>query len=393
MNEVAIFGAGKIARGFLAHLLSLSDIPFFFIEKDRNLTRTLNERGAYSIHVMGHSEKDCTISGFQTFPADEPESWIDRLARTDLLFTSVGGQNLTYIADPISRALQIRFESGIDRAMNIITCENWIDPAKKMKSTVLALLPPEMRDRTEKTIGFAESVILRSATDSEPERLKIDPLVVNVQDYWSLPVDAKGLKGTLPRIHCVEVKEHFAGMLTRKLFTYNAANGSASYLGYLRGHERLDEAAADQEILSVLMKVYEETSFALAKEFDITYEEEYVFSMTSLAKLCNPDIVDFIVRNARDPIRKLGPEDRLVGPALLSLKYGLVPEGLATAIAAAIHYSDPRDPVALELKRIRNERGIDFILDEICALSAHPEFKHLIHDKISELTANGWIWK
>ena len=28
-----IFGAGKIARGFIAHLLSLSDIDFVFVEK------------------------------------------------------------------------------------------------------------------------------------------------------------------------------------------------------------------------------------------------------------------------------------------------------------------------------------------------------------------------
>lgn len=52
--------------------------------------------------------------------------------------------------------------------------------------------------------------------------------------------------------------------------------------------------------------------------------------MTSLAKLRNPDITDHIRRNARDPIRKLGPHDRLVGPALLVMKHGGKPEGLAS---------------------------------------------------------------
>ena len=32
-----IFGAGKIARGFIGHLLYLSDIPFTFVEKQWSL--------------------------------------------------------------------------------------------------------------------------------------------------------------------------------------------------------------------------------------------------------------------------------------------------------------------------------------------------------------------
>ena len=39
-----IFGAGKIARGFIAHLLSLSDIDFVFVEKVDALVYLINER-------------------------------------------------------------------------------------------------------------------------------------------------------------------------------------------------------------------------------------------------------------------------------------------------------------------------------------------------------------
>ena len=111
----------------------------------------------------------------------------------------------------------------------------------------------------------------------------------------------------------------------------------------------------------------------------------------SLAKLQSKEIVDFISRNARDPIRKLGPEDRLVGPSLIALKYGIIPEGLATAIAAAIFYENDQDSSAVTLKEIRKVKGVDYILDSICMLGAYPEFKDLIRSKIAYLQSRGWI--
>jgi mannitol-1-phosphate 5-dehydrogenase len=64
-------------------------------------------------------------------------------------------------------------------------------------------------------------------------------------------------------------------------------------------------------------------------------------------------------------------------------------EGLATAIAAALYYADERNEVAVELQRVREEKGIGFVLDTICELSDHKELKDLICSKINELRKNG----
>ena len=42
-----IFGAGKIARGFIGHLLYLSNIKFTFVEKFDPLVELINERKEY----------------------------------------------------------------------------------------------------------------------------------------------------------------------------------------------------------------------------------------------------------------------------------------------------------------------------------------------------------
>ena len=61
--KCVILGAGKIARGFIGHLLYLSEIPFIFIEKSDALTELLNRRGQYTVNILGNSGKNCVVKG------------------------------------------------------------------------------------------------------------------------------------------------------------------------------------------------------------------------------------------------------------------------------------------------------------------------------------------
>lgn len=112
---------------------------------------------------------------------------------------------------------------------------------------------------------------------------------------------------------------------------------------------------------------------------------------TSLKKLRDYTIVDHIERNARDPIRKLGPDDRLVGSARLALKYGMAPVHLATAIAAAIYYDEPSDPAAQELVALRRSAGIDGVLSAVCSIDISGELAGLVRRQAGELAAKGWL--
>ena len=52
-----MFGAGKIARGFVGHLLYLSGIDFTFIEKADALVDLINEKGEYFVNILGNAEQ------------------------------------------------------------------------------------------------------------------------------------------------------------------------------------------------------------------------------------------------------------------------------------------------------------------------------------------------
>lgn len=384
-----IFGAGKIARGFIGHLLYLSKIPFTFIEKAEPLADLLNTRGKYTVNILGHSEKNCEVTGFQALSFAQEEAAADAIARADTVFTAVGGKNLPTLVPILLKGIEKKAEAGGN--LNIVTCENWKLPAGVLKEGIEAQIGEAEKRYYAEHVGITEAVIMRSAIEPGEALLKKDPLVVNVQDFWELPVDASRIVGSLPDIRGLKLIPEFTGFLERKFYTYNAANGTVSYLGALLGYEKLADAAHDERILQILEGVYQETAQALSKKHHFPLEEQLAFTRTSKKKLQDRTIEDFIERNARDPLRKLGKDDRLVGSARLVEEYGMEPHSLCTAIAAAVYYENENDGSAVELRRLREEKGIDAVLEQVCGLDAQGTLGKLVKEKIGLLKEWGWI--
>jgi mannitol-1-phosphate 5-dehydrogenase len=394
MMSIVLFGAGKIARGFIGHLLWKAGYAFRFVEYNPALVKLLKERKRYAVRILGEEIRIDTVTNFDVWGYEDIQDIEEAIASdVDTMFVSVGGKNLQSVGVILKSALRKRMEQGSREPMNIVLCENWIKPAEVLKSTVYEGADNRLKLFLDQYVGFTESVIMRSAIEPTEEVLLEDPLAVNVQDFWYLPIDRKRIKKDLPELEGLAYIDDFDGYLDRKFYTYNAANGTVSYLGSLKHYTYIAEAARDPEILEILEKVYEETGRALCAKHGFDYKSHMEFTRTSLAKLQNRFLVDYIERNARDPMRKLGPSDRLVGPARLVIQFGGVPEGLATSIAAALFYEQPSDPIAMQLKSLREQQGIDYILQNICRLDkeADKQLISLIKEKIEMLRERGWV--
>lgn len=386
--KCVILGAGKIARGFLGHLLFLSNIPFIFVEKDRNIVNLINEKKEYTVNILGDSSKNCKVIGIEAICLEEEEKVIEAIKNTDLIFTAVGGKNLSSLASLLTKGIEKRLEA--EGNLNIITCENWKQPALLLEESVRSLID-KTKEAELSRVGFSEAVIMRSGIEAGEELRKQDPLIVNVQDYWKLPINGAAIKGQLPPILGMELLQEFTGFLERKFYTYNAANGTTSYVGALLGYQYISEAAHDERILKILDGVYLETAKALSQKHKISLQEQLDFTLTSKRKLQDETIVDYIERNARDPLRKLGKDDRLVGSARMVMEQGIKPENLSLAIAAAIYYHSPGDEFAEELEKKRKTLGIDYILRNVCEIDPESELAFLIKEKIELLKKWGWI--
>jgi len=384
-----ILGAGKIARGFIGHLLYLNNIDFTFVEKVDALSDLINERKQYTVNILGNPDANCVVTNAKALKFSDTEAIAETIADADCVFTAVGGKNLKEIVPFLVSGIEAKVKKG--GLLNIVTCENWKLPAQILRDEITAQISEDCKEYLAENVGITEAVIMRSAIESDPELLKKDPLVVNVQNFWELPVDASRIVGSMPEIKELKLIPEFTGFLERKFYTYNAANGTTSFLGALLGFEKIADAAHDERILKILEGVYQETAQALSKKHNFPLDEQLAFTLTSKNKLQDYTIVDFIERNARDPIRKLGRDDRLVGSARLVLEYGIKPENLCVAIAAAIYYKSEGDEFANELVRIRTEEGIDAVLTKVCGIEADGELGMLIKSKIELLKEWGWI--
>ena len=105
----------------------------------------------------------------------------------------------------------------------------------------------------------------------------------------------------------------------------------------------------------------------------------------------DPDIIDVVTRIGRDPIRKLGPEDRFIGPMTIAINAGVEPKNIALGCAAALYFENPEDESAVELAKMRREKGIDYILENVSKLDLNGPVAKEIKAAVETLKQKGWI--
>lgn len=370
-----VIGAGRIGRGFIAHLLHESGWDLVFADASESLVEGLGRQGSYKIHILGGEASSATIAGFGVCHIDSPE--FDRhWAAADLVFTAVGGRNLDPLADRLAKAFAT-VGAGHGATKNIVTCENWDQPAKQLRTRILEQLPTELSSRFGADVGVADGVVMRISVDP-PKGDAIDELDVWTNDYWELPVDAAHLRGHLPEVRGLRLLPSFGSFLTRKIYTNNASNAVIAYNGYHCGYELTADAARSPEIAPLLDRAYKELNAMCVAEFGVEETEQAEFAQKAREKYSNPLIVDPLTRHARDPMRKLGPRDRLIGPARLCIKHGITPKALVRTIVAALRYDSPSDPTAPELQSLIADDGVGGALTAVCELDPDEPLYQLI---------------
>jgi mannitol-1-phosphate 5-dehydrogenase len=385
-RTAVVFGAGKIARGFIAHLLTLSGFRIQFVEKSPALAHLLRTRGCYGVHIMGAPEKDIVIENFEVLTPDEEQAVAGAVAATSVVFVSIGGPNLPQIAPLVAAGIRQAILAKRAEPLNVILCENYFHPAELLRNSVAALLTAEERKWLTRQVGIVETMVLRSTIEPTEKMKAEDPLALKAQDMWEMPADKEAFVGEVPPVQGLSPKLNFQGGLVRKLFTYNAANAVISYMGYLKGYTLLSEAANDPDLAELARAATRESGEALCRKFGFDPEEQRQFAESAIAKYQKSEIVDPIERNTRDPLRKLRRNDRLVGPACLAAEQGIRPEALSRGIAAGLHYDYRDDESARKLQQLIRERGPNAAVKEVCEIDPESELGALILREYHRLT-------
>lgn len=384
-KQAVIFGAGKIARAFIAHLLTISGFEITFVEKSPELVALLKARKKYKVHIMGAPEKSLVIHGFEVLVPDDAPSVAEKVAAATVVFVSIGGPNLPQIAPLLAAGIETAAAKGRTDPLNIILCENFFQPAAWLHGMIAEQLSPGASEWFKQNVGIVETMVLRSSIEPTEEMRTEDPLSLKAQDMWEMPADKEAFVGPVPPIQGLVPKEKFQASLTRKLFTYNAINAVFAYLGHLKGYELLSDAANDPELIREAEACGREAGEALCKRYGFDPEEQRQFAASAIAKYQKREIVDPIERNARDPVRKLSRNDRLVGPACLALEEGIRPVALSRTIAAGLFYDNPADPAAGKIQALIQKEGLAAALKEICGLNDQTELIDMVTEEYNKL--------
>ena len=139
-----------------------------------------------------------------------------------------------------------------------------------------------------------------------------------------------------------------------KLFGHNAAHALAAYMGAACGMELVAELSDRPSMMAMLRNaLIQESGAALIAKYAgldefFTPDGYAEFADDLLARMVNPYLRDTVARVGRDPARKLGWDDRLIGTMRLCLDMGVRPRRYAMGAAAALHELDGgSDPAAV----------------------------------------------
>jgi len=381
-------GAGHIGRGFMGELFAAGGYRVTFIDLDRRLVDALACRGAYEVHhVTGAGDEAVRVTGVRAVHANDRPATADAIAGCAVASTAVGVRALGAVAPMLAAGIARRLARGAD-PLNVITCENLIGAGRRLQALVWQAMerlaedagaaPPD-RSAFEQRIGFVEAVVSRMVPIVPAAARRRDPLWIACEPYARLPVDAAAIRGPVPHVAGLEPVANILAHQQRKLATHNMSHAVCAYLGYRAGHALIWQALDDPAVEAEVHAAMAETGQALVARFGFDPDAQRAHEADLLARYRNRALADQVVRVAADPLRKLGPADRLVGSARLCLQEGVDPEHVVRGIRAALAYDHPADPSAVRLQRMLAEEGRAHVLREVCGLTDDdPLFARLI---------------
>lgn len=384
-NKIMIWGAGKIGRGFVAEAFDRGGYELVFVDADQNLVSRLNEEGQYTlVKAPPKAEPEIlTFEGYVALHVSETDRINDLVGEVPYIAVVVFPKVFPALAKSLAPGLERRAKTG--KPLDIIICANTRGAADAFRPYLEEELSAEAREYLLEKVGLAETVIMRVGVTTPERFASYGDLTVTTSDFPFMPVDRGAFRGELPDVPILKPIDGIDAEETRKFYTYNMVHAVYAYAGRMRGHDTVTEAAADPLVAEEVDAALEEAARALDQEYGFGAEEMAEWNRQVVENLTNPLLEDSLERLGKDPIRKLGNSDRLVGPARLCKRHGILPYYLSKAIARAFFYDNPDDDSARRLEAMAKELGVREVLTKIGGLERDPELVSMVYEHFARL--------
>ena len=379
------FGAGNIGRGFIGNLLFHSGYETVFVDVNAEIVHLLNEKNEYKVVLAEPGQQEDVIKNVRAInSAENPDQVIEAIAKADLVTTAIGPNILPLIAGLVAEGLRNRAEQS-DRPLNIIACENMIGGSTLLKEKVYEKLTKAEIAQFDALFGFPDSAVDRIV----PNQTNEDKLMVKVEPFYEWVVEETKLVGEKPDIPGITYVQDLVPYIERKLFTVNTGHALAAYFGYYYGEEFINKAMENPQIYELVEGALSESGEFLVKKYGFNAEDHAKYIQKILHRFSNSHIVDEVTRVGRSPIRKLGPNDRLVSPARqYSEVIGQEPVNLLKGVAAAFLYDFQGDEEAVKIQSTIEGIGIDKAIETFTHISSESTLFQTIIEQYKLLKEN-----
>ena len=358
--RAVIVGTGKIGCGYLAPLFAGAGWEVVLAARTEHTAARIRRVGGFRVRVTGEDGgvQDVTGVGAVVVGTEEFERAV---GAADVVATAVGVDNVAGLGPALARALATR---GVADPVDVWVVENQ-DRAVELERAVGAaaaaaglVLPP---------VGFAGAVAAVAVGRGDWGGAGRPQFVGDGARFLS--VDRTRLCRPLPCLPGVRGTSQYLARLREKLFVFNTGHALCAYLGALRRHASVDRAVADPALRPLVIGCLLESRKALLAAHPGLGSDVHGPVAEALARYGDAELADPVARVARDPLRKLAPGDRLLGPAEQTRSLlGRVPAHFALGIAGALLYRNPADAQACRLADVLCRQGVASVLAEVCGL-------------------------
>ena len=329
-------------------------------EVDEETVRAIRRAdGCYCVNVANQrGVKSHTIRGLEVYNPQEPS---DRdqlelaIADADEVATALPSIEFYQRGEPsvariLAAGLGSRLTDRSSKPVIVYAAENNNHAAELLESAVAGHLDEEARAGLSLRAQFLNTVIGKmSGTVEGAERIAEQGLVpltetlpraCLVEAFNKILITRVSLSGVERGIDVFEEKVDLLPFEEAKLYGHNAAHALTGYLARLRGYDFVSEVR-DGPIFACARDAFlQESGAALIKRYSgadplFTPEGWQEYTDDLMQRMTNCHLRDSIDRVTRDPARKLGWNDRLIGTMRLALLAGIEPVRYALGAAAA----------------------------------------------------------
>ena len=370
MRTLAVWGAGRIGRGFVAPIFLEGGWRVVFVDKDGALVDSLNGRKGYTI-LRAKREgvtRQRIEGGFSAIHTSDAAA-LDALFMTDdfMLDIAVHEPKLAEVADMLAPLFTSRARArkpSMDVMMNV----NMASPDEAFVRLMEARLTGEALDYFREKVGVTGiAAMCISPVAPEAELIK-DPLTLINNDYPEQAIGVTCLKAEPPALPRLRLTRDVRAEETRKLYTLNMAHALCCYIGVKKGYATVIEAMGDKALRETVNKALLEAVFGLRRAYGFDEETMAAWPERIFSLLDNPYINDNLPRLGADTRRKLAYSDRLVGPARLCLEAGGTPRAIPLAVRAGFDFRHD-DPGTAFVRGLVESEGLKSAVSAVCGLS------------------------